>query len=232
MKPLLEHFANATRNMQSLYIIVFILAAFLLRTTLYLYTSQSEITLENYAANNLLPEVTGMVIELVLILFVVDAIQSKEKKDRENNEILEKRHKQIMLERRLRAQLRFLIRQIFEDVTIDNGTIGKDFLFHAADHYENQVSINKFKEVIAEEIASDSFKEYLINVCLNEQPLILALSPVCSELSDRHVKAWMAIAHYLQKITTGNNPLQNTEKLLSWIAFFDKQTFSQGLINS
>ncbi|MFM5368122.1 hypothetical protein ACET85_20865 [Aeromonas veronii] len=104
MKPLLEHFANATRNMQSLYIIVFILAAFLLRTTLYLYTSQSEITLEDYAANNLLPEVTGMVIELVLILFVVDAIQSKEKKDRENNETLEKRHKQIMLERRLRAQ--------------------------------------------------------------------------------------------------------------------------------
>lgn len=231
MKPLLEHFANATRNMQSLYIIVFILAAFLLRTTLYIYTSTSEPTLTEYIASNLLPEISGMIIELVLILFVVDAIQNKERKDRENSEASEKKHKQIMLERRLRAQLRFLIRQIFEDVAVYNGTTGKDFLFHAADHLKNQETINNFKQVINEEILSESFRENLKNVCLHEQSLILALSPVCSELSDRHVKAWMAIAHYLQKITTENNSLQNTERLLSWIAFFDKQTFIQGLIN-
>ncbi|MNE20033.1 hypothetical protein D3C87_1091340 [compost metagenome] len=231
MKPLLEHFANATRNMQSLYIIVFILAAFLLRTTLYIYTSTSEPTLAEYIASNLLPEISGMIIELVLILFVVDAIQNKERKDRENSEASEKKHKQIMLERRLRAQLRFLIRQIFEDVAVYNGTTGKDFLFHAADHLKNQETINNFKKVINEEILSESFRENLKNICLHEQSLILALSPVCSELSDRHVKAWMAIAHYLQKITTGNNSLQNIERLLSWIAFFDKQTFIQGLIN-
>lgn len=172
-----------------------------------------------------------MIIELVLILFVVDAIQNKERKDRENSEASEKKHKQIMLERRLRAQLRFLIRQIFEDVAVYNGTTGKDFLFHAADHLKNQETINNFKKVINEEILSESFRENLKNICLHEQSLILALSPVCSELSDRHVKAWMAIAHYLQKITTGNNSLQNIERLLSWIAFFDKQTFIQGLIN-
>lgn len=217
--------------MQSLYIIVFILAAFLLRTTLYIYTSTSEPTLAEYIASNLLPEISGMIIELVLILFVVDAIQNKERKDRENSEASEKKHKQIMLERRLRAQLRFLIRQIFEDVAVYNGTTGKDFLFHAADHLKNQETINNFKKVINEEILSESFRENLKNICLHEQSLILALSPVCSELSDRHVKAWMAIAHYLQKITTGNNSLQNIERLLSWIAFFDKQTFIQGLIN-
>jgi len=217
--------------MQSLYITVFILAAFLLRTTLYIYTSTSEITLSEYASSNLLPEFTGMIIELVLILFVVDAIQNKERKDRESNEASEKKHKQIMLERRLRAQLRFVVRQIFEDVIINDGTTGKDFLFHAADHFKNQEDINNFKQAVNEEILSESFRENLINVCLHEQSLILALSPVCSELSDRHVKAWMAIAHYLQKIMTGNNSLQNTERLLSWITFFDKQTFIQGLIN-
>ncbi|MEI8592900.1 hypothetical protein [Photobacterium sp. Hal280] len=135
-----------------------------------------------------------------------------------------------MLERRLRAQLRFLIRRIFDDVELPNGTMGNTFLFHAAEHEKNQETINEFKNALVDEIHSDTFKENLLEVCLTELPLILALSPVCSELSDRHVKAWMSIAHYIQQINVGNNIYQNMDRVLAWIAFFDKQTVNQGLI--
>ncbi|MEI8592901.1 hypothetical protein [Photobacterium sp. Hal280] len=79
MKSLLEHFANATRHMQNVYIAVSLVSVFLLRVTLSIYSSESEPTLTEYAAGNLLPELTGMIIELVVIFFVVDAIQGKER---------------------------------------------------------------------------------------------------------------------------------------------------------
>ena len=230
MKSLFEHFVNATRHMQNVYITVFLTAVVLLKITLSIYTSSTETTLAEYFAGNLLPELSGMIIELVVILFVIDAIQGKELKRREEADRLENLRKQIMLERRLRAQLRFLTRRIFNDVELSGGETGASFLFHAAEHEKNQQTLEEFKSSLEEELHSDLFKENLLEVCLTEQPLILALSPVCSELSDRHVKAWMSIAHYLQQINAGNNITQNTDKLIAWIAFFDKQTVSQGLV--
>ncbi|MGL5041207.1 MAG: hypothetical protein ACRC6D_14135 [Aeromonas sp.] len=81
-----------------------------------------------------------------------------------------------------------------------------------------------------EEAQSESFKDNLHESCQSELSLILALTPVCSGLSDRHVKAWMSIAHYLQQINTKNDVAKNTKQLLSWIAFFDKQTVNKNLV--
>lgn len=230
MKAVIEYLANASRHMQNVYILVFIAIAFILKVTLSIYTSESNPTLIDYIAGNLLPEVTGMLIELVLILVVVEAIQSGESKKRKQAELDKIHRKQVMLERRLRAQLRFLLKRIFEDTDLINGSSISTFLFHAANHEANQHMISVLRQTLFEEGQSESFRENLHDSCQSELSLILALTPVCSGLSDRHVKAWMSIAHYLQQINTKNDVVQNADKLLSWIAFFDKQTVSQNLI--
>ena len=107
MKAVIEYLANASRHMQNVYLLVFIAIAFIFRITLSIYTSESDPTLVEYIAGNLLPEVTGMLIELVLILVVVEAIQSGESKKRKQAELDKIHRKQVMLERRLRAQLVF-----------------------------------------------------------------------------------------------------------------------------
>ncbi|MCL9777629.1 hypothetical protein M9196_23305, partial [Vibrio sp. S4B1] len=137
--------------------------------------------------------------------------------------------KQVMLERRLRAQLRFLLRRVFEDTELVDGSNISSFLFHAIDHKANQRTLNVLKQTLHGEAQSESFKENLLHTCQMELSLILALTQVCSGLSDRHVKAWMSIAYYLQQVNTQSNMIHNTEKLISWIAFFDKQTLTQGL---
>ncbi|ODA47685.1 hypothetical protein BC476_14840 [Vibrio parahaemolyticus] len=230
MKSVIDYLANASRHMQNVYLLVFIAIAFILRITLHIYTDESETTLAAYAAGNLLPEFTGMLLELVLILVVVEAIQSAETKRRKNAELAKNHRKQVMLERRLRAQLRFLLRRIFEDTELVDGSSISTFLFHASEHQANQHMLNVMKQTLAEEEQSEAFMENLRNSCQLELSLVLALTPVCSGLSDRHVKAWMSIAHYLQQIHTQNNIANSAEKLLSWIAFFDKQTVSQNLL--
>ncbi|HCE4621535.1 hypothetical protein [Vibrio parahaemolyticus] len=230
MKAVIEYLANASRHMQNVYLLVFIAIAFIFRITLSIYTSESDPTLVEYIAGNLLPEVTGMLIELVLILVVVEAIQSGESKKRKQAELDKIHRKQVMLERRLRAQLRFLLKRIFGDTDLIDGSSISTFLFHASNHEENQHMLSVLKQTLFEEAQSESFRENLHESCQLELSLILALTPVCSGLSDRHVKAWMSIAHYLQQINTKNDVVQNTEKLLSWIAFFDKQTVSQNLV--
>ena len=230
MKAVIEYLANASRHMQNVYLLVFIAIAFILRITLSIYTSESNPTLVEYIAGNLLPEVTGMLIELVLILVVVEAIQSGESKKRKQAELDKIHRKQVMLERRLRAQLRFLLKRIFGDTDLIDGSSISTFLFHASDHEENQHMLSVLKQTLFEEAPSELFRENLHESCQLELSLILALTPVCSGLSDRHVKAWMSIAHYLQQINTKNDVVQNTDKLLSWIAFFDKQTVSQNLV--
>ncbi|EPI2684892.1 hypothetical protein ACS0KM_003793 [Vibrio cholerae] len=230
MKAVIEYLANASRHMQNLYILVFIAIAFTLRITLSIYTSESDPTLVEYIAGNLLPEVTGMLIEIVLILVVVEAIQSGESKKRKQVELDKIHRNQVMLERRLRAQLRFLLKRIFGDTDLIDGSSISTFLFHASNHEANQHMISVLKQTLFEEAKSESFKENLHESCQSELSLILALTPVCSGLSDRHVKAWMSIAHYLQQINTKNDVAQNADKLLSWIAFFDKQTVSQNLV--
>lgn len=230
MKSVLKYLSNASRQMQNVYIIICLIALFIIRITLSIYTSESEPSLAIYAAGNLLPEISGMIIELFVILFVVEAIQSTERKRIADLKTEESHRKRIMLERRLRAQLRFLLKSIFEDIDLPDGSNVSKFLFHAIQHDANQRMINVLKQALYEELKAESFCESLSDTCQLELPLILALTPLCSELSDRHVKAWMSIAHYLQKINCQRNVEQSAERLLSWIAFFDKQTHSQKLI--
>ncbi|EIO3984891.1 hypothetical protein LQK30_004341 [Vibrio vulnificus] len=232
MKAVLDYLANASRQMQNVYLMIFIVAALIFRITLHIYSAESEPTLAEYASGNLLPEVTGMLIELVLILIVVESIQSAEIKRRQKEETAESHRKQVMLERRLRAQLRFLLKRIFENTNLVDGNDISKFLFHASEHQANQRMLNVLKQTLelSEDARSPLFKQNLLQSCQQELSLILALTPVCSGLSDRHVKAWMSIAHYLQQIITENSISQDTEKLISWIAFFDKQTVIQNLV--
>lgn len=230
MKSVLEYLKNASRHMQNIYIVLCIAALLIIRITLSIYTLDSNPSLVEYLSGNLLPEVSGMVIELILILFVVEAIQSSEKKRIDKLKEADSHHKQVMIERRLRAQLRFLLKSIFEDIELPDGSNISQFLFHAIDHEQNQRMINVLKQVLYTEAKTDTFNENLLVSSQLELPLILALSPLCSDLSDRHVKAWMSIAHYLQKINSQSNMEQNAERLLSWIALFDKQTVNEGLV--
>ncbi|MCL9777619.1 hypothetical protein M9196_23255, partial [Vibrio sp. S4B1] len=79
--------------MQNVYLLVFIALAFVVRITLSIY--DTEPTLAEYVSGNLLPEITGMLVELVLILVVVEAIQSTELKRRQEAELAESHQKQV-----------------------------------------------------------------------------------------------------------------------------------------
>ncbi|WP_167816885.1 hypothetical protein [Aliivibrio fischeri] len=229
MKELLNQFLDSSRKMQNVYITVFIVALTLLRITIEIYTSDSDPTLAGYLAGNLLPELSGMIIELFVLLFIIEAIQSSERK--RQKELLQTKvlEKQVMLERRLRAQLRFLLRRVFHDVKYGDDEEIITFLFHATEHEKNQQTLDNLKLALSANIESKTFLQNLIKTCESELPLLLSLSPVCSQLSDRHVKAWMSIAFYLNQIVSENEPHNNADKLIGWIAYFDKQTDKQSL---
>ncbi len=230
MKYLKALFFNASHQMQNLYIWIFLLLVLLFKFTVELFTSSSDPTHVQYLTGNLLPELTGMLIELAFILFVVEVVQDGERSRRKAQEKESERNKKIMLERRLQAQLRFLMRRIFENAELSNEFNISSFLYHAIEHEENQRAIEIFKNTVLEQSFNDTFHESVLNTCQSELPLILSLTAICSELSDRHVKAWMAIAYYLQQINANNDIIQNTQQLLSWIAMFDKHTFQQNLL--
>ncbi len=84
-RTILRAFFDSSRAMQNVYIGLILLFLSLLRITLEIYptTEQNEngITypLWDYFSGNLLPEISGMVIEVLLFLFVIDVIREFER---------------------------------------------------------------------------------------------------------------------------------------------------------
>ncbi len=230
MSYLRKLLSEASDAMFKVYIGIFLLVVLIFKTTVTFYFLDSNASFLEYFKGNLLPEFTGMVVELMLFIFVIDVLRDSERKNQERLKSIAEHNEKVEIEHRLRHQLRILVRRVFEDVDLDGSNTGANFKFHASEHEENQKTLRVLKSMLSDELDSNVFADNLVQSALFELPMIMSLSSVNSNLSGRHLKAWMAIIFFLKQISEKKNLKDNTERLIDWIAMFDKFSFQQKLV--
>ena len=230
MSYLRKLLSEASDAMFKVYIGIFLLVVLILKTTVTFYFLDSNASFLEYFKGNLLPEFTGMVVELMLFIFVIDVLRDSERKNQERLKSIAEHNEKVEIEHRLRHQLRILVRRVFEDVDLDGSNTGANFKFHASEHEENQKTLRVLKSMLSDELDSNVFADNLVQSALFELPMIMSLASVNSNLSGRHLKAWMAIIFFLKQISEKKNLKDNTERLIDWIAMFDKFSFQQKLV--
>ncbi|EHH1246261.1 hypothetical protein J7H98_003860 [Vibrio parahaemolyticus] len=230
MSYLRKLLSEASDAMFKVYIGIFLLVVLIFKTTVTFYFLDSNASFLEYFKGNLLPEFTGMVVELMLFIFVIDVLRDSERKNQERLKSIAEYNEKVEIEHRLRHQLRILVRRVFEDVDLDGSNTGANFKFHASEHEENQKTLRVLKSMLSDELDSNVFADNLVQSALFELPMIMSLASVNSNLSGRHLKAWMAIIFFLKQISEKKNLKDNTERLIDWIAMFDKFSFQQKLV--
>ena len=234
MKFLFNVFRNSTEEMQNALICIFIVLVFILKLTLEFYSTGQALT--DYFKGNLLPELTGMIIELIIVLLFIDAIRKREETKKEESTKLAKFNERIDIERRLRSQLRLLTRRLFSEVELSNGYSVKDFIFHANEHQLNIQILTEIENSLTEEIDALAMNENLISAAKFELPILLSLASTSSLLSDKHMKDWMTIIYYLKLVAESSVDSRSVPKdaisVISWIKVFDKHTYNQKLFKS
>ncbi|MGL1151369.1 hypothetical protein AKH05_22790 [Vibrio parahaemolyticus] len=230
MSYLRKLLSEASDAMFKVYIGIFLLVVLIFKTTVTFYFLDSNASFLEYFKGNLLPEFTGMVVELMLFIFVIDVLRDSERKNQERLKSIAEHNEKVEIEHRLRHQLRILVRRVFEDVDLDDSNTGANFKFHASEHEENQKTLRVLKSMLSDELDSNVFADNLVQSALFELPMIMSLASVNSNLSGRHLKAWMAIIFFLKQISEKKNLKDNTERLIDWIAMFDKFSFQQKLV--
>ncbi|HDY8067498.1 hypothetical protein ABMX65_22185 [Vibrio vulnificus] len=230
MSYLRKLLSEASDAMFKVYIGIFLLVVLIFKTTVTFYFLDSNASFLEYFKGNLLPEFTGMVVELMLFIFVIDVLRDSERKNQERLKSIAEHNEKVEIEHRLRHQLRILVRRVFEDVDLDGSNTGANFKFHASEHEENQKTLRVLKSMLSDELDSNVFADNLVQSALFELPMIMSLASVSSNLSGRHLKAWMAIIFFLKQISEKKNLKDNTERLIDWIGMFDKFSFQQKLV--
>ena len=230
MNYLRKLLSEASDAMFKVYIGIFLLVVLIFKTTVTFYFLDSNASFLEYFKGNLLPEFTGMVVELMLFIFVIDVLRDSERKNQERLKSMAEHNEKVEIEHRLRHQLRILVRRVFEDVDLDNSNTGANFKFHASEHEDNKETLRVLKSMLSDELDSNVFADNLVQSALFELPMIMSLASVNSNLSGRHLKAWMAIIFFLKQISEKKNLKDNTERLIDWIAMFDKFSFQQKLV--
>ncbi|MGL0949090.1 hypothetical protein [Vibrio vulnificus] len=242
-KRFAKAFFESSKAMQNIYIFLILAAICLIKITIEVYPvelADGELPLWDYFKGNLLPELSGMIFEVLLFLFVIDVVRSSEalknEKQKEEDALLRERekekqefHRKIQIERRLRTQLRVLIRRMFSDYKLSNGVLGCDFLFHACDYLDNQKVFVELSADIANDGEGSYFLEAAAECASFELEILLSIAQLNATLSDEHMKFWMYIIYFLKQISLHNRVLENMQSLLSNIANFEKASRAQNL---
>ncbi|EGR3921915.1 hypothetical protein DDN45_18400, partial [Vibrio cholerae] len=233
-KMILRLFLDSSRGMQNVYIGLILLFLSLLRITLEIYPTVAVIDDRNafplweYFTGNLLPELSGMVIEVLLFLFVIDVIREVERSRIEKEQKRLDFQRKVEIEHRLRHQLRILIRRIFKDVEIEHDETCAEFKFHADKYIENQRLFDLLGAKIAEESVDSHFYEEAKKLAGFELDLLMAVTQLCTELSYDHMKTWMNILFFLKRISIGQNIDERTVYLVKNISAFEQHSHKQG----
>ena len=169
----------------------------------------------SYFVGNLTPEITGVLIELLIILLVFDKWQEHSK-----------RKKLISLERRLREYLIFFLKHNFKSLPKEY-RIGQ---FFGKDHTKNIEEIEKLHKYITDnglsEIEIISIQEH----CTREVETFGNLLPVASELTNNHFKAWCRIVYFINCIANRKEPIGTaTIDILQNIKRFDTASHERSL---
>ncbi|GHA34288.1 hypothetical protein ACFFLZ_06395 [Photobacterium aphoticum] len=181
--------------------------------------------LMSYYTSSLLPEFTGVFLELLVVLLVVYSWQSKQEKERKKEK-----------ERILRKYIIFIMKKFFKFDAIPS-----EFSFYAENHNSNHAVLIKLLneiESMEDGLLNDKIGEEFIKHCNVDIDAITALLPVSSELSNDHFKAWSRIVFYVKKIECLNLDDINEKdfkffvtKLIGYIMDFDNATSEHKIFN-
>ncbi|MFA0730460.1 hypothetical protein, partial [Vibrio sp. 10N.222.48.A4] len=142
----------------------------------------------DYFSENLLPELTGMLIELCILLFIVERWQ-------EQNRI----QLLIVKEKRLREYLIFFLRHGFKTLP-RSYRVGN---FYGEEHDQNIEYLDSVFDFIKENGLATEEIDAIRAQCDIDLNTFGNLLPVASELTDEHFKAWSRVVYFLVRISKG-----------------------------
>lgn len=166
---------------------------------------------DGFVVGNIIPELIGVCVELLIIIFVFDAWQKKEELNRK-----------IKVERRLREFLIFFLKQNFSSYppSCQPGN------FYGKNHDQNQLAIDN---LISNIEASGLGEEVVLQVqkyCGSEKEIFNNLIPVASDLTNDHFKSWVRIAYFMNAIDSKSEKTSHSVvKILLNIKRFDHESF-------
>ncbi|HCA7080753.1 TPA: hypothetical protein MX214_003939 [Citrobacter sedlakii] len=170
----------------------------------------------DYFEGSLLPEFTGVILEFIIILYIIDHLQKK-------NE----RQNKVKAEKRLREMFIFFFNTLNKHVP-ENYRVGK---FYGSEHEKNSKELMLLKGYIETHgLAERAIKDIRIH-CKNDIDLFNSFVPVVATLEEKHLKAWMRISYYMNAIITERETTQDSViKIIEKIQLFDDESFSKKLI--
>ena len=168
-----------------------------------------------YFVGNLTPEITGVCLELLIIIWVFDKWQEESK-----------RKKLISLERRLREYLIFFLKHSFKTLPSEL-RVGK---FFGKDHDANIKQLDALFKYISENGLSEKEVMSIQKQCIRESSTLDNLLPVASQLTNEHFKAWCRIVYFVNSIAKSNDPVStSTKDIIQNIKKFDTASFNRKL---
>lgn len=168
-----------------------------------------------YFVGNLTPEITGVCLELLIILWVFDKWQEKSK-----------RKKLISIERRLREYLIFFLKHNFKTLPTEY-RVGR---FFGIDHDKNIKQLNSLLEYIKMNGLNEKEVISIQEHCIREASTLDNLLPVASELTNDHFKAWCRIVYFVNCIAKNKEPVsQSTIDIIQNIKRFDTASHEREL---
>ena len=168
-----------------------------------------------YFYNNLIPELTGIAIELIVILIVFNYWQESSKKE-----------KLITIERRLREYLIFFLRHNFNNMPSEL-KVGR---FYGVDHSTNQDILEMLRIHIKNEGLKSADVETIIKYCKRDCTTLENLLPVAAELTNEHFKSWSRIVFFVNNIAKNTTSVeQDVMDIIQNIKRFDNASDSHKL---
>ncbi|ATC88014.1 hypothetical protein [Pseudoalteromonas arctica] len=164
---------------------------------------------------NIIPEMIGVCIELLIIIFVLEKWQKQEEKN-----------KSIKVERRLREFLIFFLKHNFKDFP-ESCQLGD---FYGKNHQQNQESIDNLINHIEQNGLKESTVLQVQSYCESEKEIFNNLIPVASDLTNDHFKSWVRIAFFMNAISAKSETTSHASlKILQNIKRFDYESHHSGL---
>lgn len=174
--------------------------------------------------NNVIPELVGVAIELVLIMIALDLIVQKQEKEKNKK-----------LEQRAREYLRFIIVNLLKNKSIFEKAVEiepllkeyennpRDYEFLSQEREKNQKIIKAIKSSL-DGLENESVISHIKNHIRLDLPAFHSLTPVVAQVSGRHLKKWGRILYFMTLIDEKDDTIKNMKVILGKIIEFDTET--------
>lgn len=170
---------------------------------------------DGFLIDNLLPEMIGVLVELILIMVFFERWQKSEEKQRK-----------IKIERRLREFLIFFLKDNFDHFPNEC----KPANFYGEEYEKNQKALDNLIENVELNDLDAKTVKGIKKYCESEKGIFSNLIPVVSELTNDHFKSWVRIAYYMNAIDSEKEEAtKSVVEILKNIKRYDSESFNNGL---